>query len=452
MNCPHCGEGFRGETCRCHLESAPPSPGWRTDAEWLEAESPSASGQRYVRGPEFVDEPHRIETRLIDSEIPDFGERYLSEPDLIEQRFAASLDVPSPPAPDLVTDCAETSEALPVVAAADSALRPEPAPSIANPDSSSEPETDAWRDELSARLNRYRSRRKMRPPRYPSLQLQFEAVESFGASGLNTGSSTRTFEPVSDRALALDGMREMPSAVADSYAQPAAELTAHPFQQAEPAPVERSGAKIIEFPRFAWGPPPPPDNQLAEPVMDRPRILEVPDAAPPPPALGGITIDAAERQKAEKRPGIDFPLQAASLPRRVLAGIVDALIVGAASAFFGSVFWKVTSLRPPLIQILGLAVAIPYLCWMAYQYLVIVYTAATPGLRAAGLKLARFDGAPPSRSLRRWRVLASCLSAASLGMGYLWVFLDEDALCWHDRITHTYLAPEENQSRSKATA
>jgi hypothetical protein len=26
-------------------------------------------------------------------------------------------------------------------------------------------------------------------------------------------------------------------------------------------------------------------------------------------------------------------------------------------------------------------------------------------------------------------------------MGYAWVFLDEDALCWHDRITHTYLAP-----------
>ncbi len=26
-------------------------------------------------------------------------------------------------------------------------------------------------------------------------------------------------------------------------------------------------------------------------------------------------------------------------------------------------------------------------------------------------------------------------------MGYAWVFLDEDSLCWHDRITHTYLAP-----------
>jgi len=30
-------------------------------------------------------------------------------------------------------------------------------------------------------------------------------------------------------------------------------------------------------------------------------------------------------------------------------------------------------------------------------------------------------------------------------MGYAWVFLDEDALCWHDRITHTYLAPKNRE-------
>jgi hypothetical protein len=57
--------------------------------------------------------------------------------------------------------------------------------------------------------------------------------------------------------------------------------------------VARSGAKIIEFPRFAWAPPAPPPDQLAEPVIDRPRILEVPEFAPLPPALGGITIEPA---------------------------------------------------------------------------------------------------------------------------------------------------------------
>jgi hypothetical protein len=63
----------------------------------------------------------------------------------------------------------------------------------------------------------------------------------------------------------------------------------------------------------------------------------------------------------------------------------------------------------------------------------------------AGLELLRFDEKRVSRRLRRWRVLASFLSAVSLGMGYVWVFLDEDSLCWHDRITHTYLAPKKHQ-------
>jgi hypothetical protein len=91
---------------------------------------------------------------------------------------------------------------------------------------------------------------------------------------------------------------------------------------------------------------------------------------------------------------------------------------------------------------MGLAIGIPFVFWAAYQYLLIVYAANTPGVRVARLELARFDGTSPNRSLRRWRVLAAWLSAVSLGMGYLWVFLDEDGLCWHDRITHTYFAPK----------
>ena len=54
-----------------------------------------------------------------------------------------------------------------------------------------------------------------------------------------------------------------------------------------------------------------------------------------------------------------------------------------------------------------------------------------PGLRAMKLRVERFDGKPPARRLRRWRVLCSLLSALSLGMGYAWRFLDEDGLCWH---------------------
>ena len=207
-----------------------------------------------------------------------------------------------------------------------------------------------------------------------------------------------------------------------------------------------AGAKIIEFPGFSWGPPAAPPDQLAEPVGGRPRILEVPEIAPPPPALGGITIEAIEHPEAEKRPGIDIPLQSAPPARRVIAALLDGIIIAAASGVFGYIFWKVTAAHPPLVQLFGLAAGIPCTFWAAYQYLLIVYGGSTPGLRVAGLELARFDGTSTTRSLRRWRVLASFLSAVSAGMGYAWLFLDEDALCWHDRITHTYLAPKRRES------
>jgi uncharacterized RDD family membrane protein YckC len=181
---------------------------------------------------------------------------------------------------------------------------------------------------------------------------------------------------------------------------------------------------------------------LAEPVSERPRILDVPDVEPPPPALGGITIEAVEREEIEKRPGIDIPLQSAPFRLRVVAAIVDGVIISLASALFGYIFWKVTAIGAPQVQALTPLLGIPCLFWAAYQYLLVVHGASTPGLRVAGLELSRFDGSLPSRALRRWRVLAGWLSAVSLGMGYAWVFLDEDALCWHDRITHTYLAPK----------
>ena len=88
-----------------------------------------------------------------------------------------------------------------------------------------------------------------------------------------------------------------------------------------------------------------------------------------------------------------------------------------------------------------MSVTVVGVLWIAYQYLLLVYSGTTPGLRIAKLRLECFDGSPAPRRLRRWRVLASVLSTVSLGLGYAWCFLDEDALCWHDRITRTYTAP-----------
>jgi RDD family len=316
-------------------------------------------------------------------------------------------------------------------------LEPPPTASLrrAEADEMGVPDSDAadpgaWRGELSAKLNRYRSKRRIRPPRYPSLSLPFDAIAPSGSA--YAMDSPPTFNPSSDHALALEAMVQTPL-TAEPAVPPVANAS-HDLAAVHPS------AKIIEFPRFAWGPPPAPADQLAEPVMDRPRILEVPEEAAPLPALGGIMIEGAEKQQVEKRPGIDLPLQSAPPRLRVLAAGIDGLIVATASILFAYIFWKVAAVRPPQMQIAGLALGFPCLFWALYQYLLIVYAAGSPGLAAAGLELARFDGSATDRRTRRWRVLASYLSAVSLGMGYAWLFLDEDRLCWHDRITHTYLA------------
>jgi len=323
---------------------------------------------------------------------------------------------------------------------------PSPPPTASSPNApdvtvlgeSAQPEdVEAWRDEISARLHRYRSRRKAPPPRYPSLRLPFGP----GAPALKAPVFEDSTSPVTEAVP----VQVIVAPVEDETSMPPSEPS---VQSASLPTVQATGAKIIEFPRFAWGPPPPPPDQLAEPVIDRPRILEVPELEPPPPALGGITIEPARSQEPEKRLGIDTPLQSAPIGRRILASLIDGVIIAAASSLFGFIFWKVVLLRPPQVQMLSLAAAIPCLFWASYQYLLIVYAGTTPGLHIVGLHLSRFDGTPARRSLRRWRVLASYLSAASLGMGYAWIFLDEDGLCWHDRITHTFLGPRKRHAKS----
>jgi hypothetical protein len=349
------------------------------------------------------------------------------------------------------------------------------APSSAIPADSAEPmpeDSPAWRQEVADRLNRYQARRKPRPPRYPSLRLQFDqgsSTQTARDTSVKSSAIPHRMTTASNHALALDGFAD-----SDAVENPASGVPALlETRLAHEAPVARHGellqpaapttAKIIEFPRSefqrsepqrSWTPPPAPLDELAEPVFDRdrPRILEAPEVVPPPPALGGITIEPAQRPEMEKRPGIDIPLQSAPLTRRILSAAIDGVIITAAGALFGFIFWKVTAIRPPRLQVMGLAAGLSGLFWAVYQYLLVVYSGATPGLRLARLELTRFDGTIASRRLRRWRILASFLSAASLGMGYVWVFLDEDSLCWHDRITHTYLAPKSHAPAPRAGA
>ena len=274
------------------------------------------------------------------------------------------------------------------------------------------------RREVASRLERYRARRKPRPPRYPSLRLPFD--------------SSDTWVPASGSSLAISA--RVPEELAQEQNTP---------QLVEPRPpaVEEQElfANVIEFPRSA-AVPVYHANELAEPIFERPRIVEAPEILPPPPALGGIMLEPSRAGEQDRRAGADLASPSASLPRRIWAGFLDAVVLVASLAGFGAIFVWVNPDRPPIPVMATALVIVAVLSWAAYDFLFMVYTGSTPGLRLAGLRLVRFDGSTTPRRVRRWRVLASYLSAFSLGLGYLWGVLDEDGLCWHDRITHTHLS------------
>jgi uncharacterized RDD family membrane protein YckC len=383
-----------------------------------------------------------------DTEADAQGSARLVDPeayDASEQQFAASLeDTPAPRRPRFVVE--EAGGTAEPAALRIQSVDMENAPgqqhsldetiieqtatlNTPQPDLPPQQDPSTWRQEVAARLNNYKARRRPREPRYPSLRLKFEAREpersdSELISPASTLSTQQSVAPNS-ASTALDIRMAEPTA----------------YAQAVPTAASEATAKIIEFPGSLAAPPRPLD-ELAEPVLERPRILEVPELAPPPPALGGILIEPMERPANERRPGFELPLQPAAMWRRVLATGIDAFLVLSSFALFAYVFFKITAISPPLQQAVEMSVILAGILWAAYQYLLLVYAGTTPGLRLVKLELSRFDGTPVPRRIRRWRVLASVLSGVPLGLGYAWCFFDEDELCWHDRITRTYMAPK----------
>jgi uncharacterized RDD family membrane protein YckC len=362
---------------------------------------------------------------LIDPEAYDASEQHFAaslEPGVsrAQPRFVVEDELPK------AANGRELEKSVPAVESSEEA--PEtmmPAPGQAEAEQAQDP--DAWRREVAERLSHYRARRRTREPRYPSLQLKFETEPSFEAPA------------EAPRSPAAPAMRQAadhpPSAVAPriTLAEPAN------YPRIMPAITETT-AKVIEF--ASYSPAPRTLDELAEPVLQRPRIIEAPELAPPPPALGGFLIEPVEEPANERRPGFEIPLQAAPMARRITASAIDATLVVAAFAAFAYIFFRINAEVPPLTKIAETGVLLIGLMWSAYQYLLLVYSGATPGLKLAKLELHRFDGSPVPIRIRRWRVLTSVLSGLSLGLGYAWCFLDEDQLCWHDRITRTYMAPK----------
>jgi len=354
-----------------------------------------------------------------------------------------------------------------------------------DPVATSERNDDLWRKEIHARVAGYRTRRGRRVEGAFSMRFPFPT-----SAGQEPADITdRSMEEVPPQAGETE--YELPSAT-QSLAEPVATLTLEsPVPSVEPRLVETQAApevvavapevilapvpvpsfepelereperreperrapaprpasrrKVIAFPRQT--PEPEIFHRLADPILpEQPRILDVPEeleAFPTTPLLDGLELGPNARQAPAAADHIELPFAAVPVSQRLYAGLIDCAVVLAGGAIFGAVTYKMLpgmSLSKPLLLA---AAGVPVVLWAIYQYLFTMYGGATAGMRMAHIRLRTFKGTAPTGRHRRSRVIGLYFSAASLMMGLLWALVDVDALCWHDRISRTYLTSRE---------
>ena len=141
--------------------------------------------------------------------------------------------------------------------------------------------------------------------------------------------------------------------------------------------------------------------------------------------------------------------QTAPFSLRLMAAIVDGCLITAALLAFTTVFaFTVGKLDGPItasphshitLQTAAIAAAGIFAVFtLLYQLLFFTLSEATPGMRYARIALCTFADDNPTRTAMRRRILATVLAACPLGIGFLWAWLDEDGLGWHDRISRMY--------------
>jgi uncharacterized RDD family membrane protein YckC len=141
----------------------------------------------------------------------------------------------------------------------------------------------------------------------------------------------------------------------------------------------------------------------------------------------------------------------ASIEERRIAGLIDAgcllFAYGAFLTLFGSLGGQFTFSKLSAAVCLATFVIV----YLQYFALFTVFGGTTPGMMLRGLHVVSFSGETPSPRQMLWRSVGYMLSAGTFFVGFLWALWDEDALTWHDRLSHTYLCPAPTLADIEAT-
>jgi len=162
------------------------------------------------------------------------------------------------------------------------------------------------------------------------------------------------------------------------------------------------------------------------------------------PAAGNV-LGAATAQPAALLPrSLLYPV--AALAERSKAALADAAVLlfsyGGMLALFTVLGGHIGLNRLDLL----VAGATFTLFYAQYFALFTVFGGLTPGMMVCGLRVVSFDGNMATSRQMAWRSLGYLISAGACFLGFVWAIWDEDQLCWHDRLSRTYLTPNKDNT------
>jgi uncharacterized RDD family membrane protein YckC len=125
-----------------------------------------------------------------------------------------------------------------------------------------------------------------------------------------------------------------------------------------------------------------------------------------------------------------------------LVGVVNALALGMVVRATGG---EQQVLNAHVVQILTV---LSILIFFSVFWL---KSGQTLGMQAWRIKLVDFEGARPTAGKAIVRFLGAFLSAACLGLGYLWCLVDHNKRYWHDYLSRTELILLPKPAKGKKT-
>jgi uncharacterized RDD family membrane protein YckC len=144
-----------------------------------------------------------------------------------------------------------------------------------------------------------------------------------------------------------------------------------------------------------------------------------------------------------------------SSPRRLLATVIDGFVPSLALFILfkiGLITFSLSAEQAPLLptdQFLSQWYRAPSSIWILPAYWMLLWTASsllflgtvrsTIGKSLMGLRLRQKDGKLASGRRRILRIITSWIILPTLGLGYLWIWVNPEKRGWHDLLSGTYL-------------